>query len=352
MKLDPDSMSIISADVKTFGSVEAVKFNPDKHLVFCKPDAVYTWTSLGFSKEYGVSSFCVAEPFQLFSPEAIEEMRKEVLDPETLENFSYSDNNTHMSMRGFAAERAPFTFEAWKHPRTTEILSEVAGIDLTVRIDYELGHVNFGIKSGKSLTAVQAPGESIPDGLTIESNEVIGWHKDSYPFSATLMLSDSTEMFDGELVVQLESGKLHKLQQAQTGCVVLIQGRHLLHTGLRAHGPRVRMTMVTPLWPSSSFVQDDSFLTYVRAISDTTKLYSQYAEYRLKMLADRIEAQRQTIRDQQQTRLDTRALKAFITDQVSFLQQTNDELLEEDQIDNWGYKRGICAPEALSKIRA
>lgn len=333
-------------------AVKAVKFDPVKHLVLRKPDAVYTWTSLGFSKDYGVSSFCAAEPFQLFSSEAIEEMRKEVLDPETLEKFCYSDDNTAMSMRGFAAERAPFTFDAWKHPRTMEILSEVAGIDLTVHIDYELGHVNFGIKSGKPLTAVQAPGESIEKSLTIESNEVIGWHKDSYPFSATLMLSDSTDMAGGELVVQLESGKLHKLQPAQTGCVVLIQGRHLLHTGLRAHGPHVRMTMVTPLWPSSSFVRDDSFLTYVRAISDTSRLYSQYAEYRLKMLADRLQEQRRAIREQQQTRLDTLALKAFITEQISFLQQTNAELLEEDQIDSWGYKRGIAAPEVLSKIRA
>ncbi|KAK1974017.1 hypothetical protein LZ30DRAFT_641053 [Colletotrichum cereale] len=255
-------------------------FDPNKHLTFRKPSTVYTWTSLGFSRDRGTSSFCAAEPFQLFSSEAIQLMRNEVLNQETLEKFCYSDNNTPMSMRGFAAERAPFTFGAWTHSRTLELLSEVAGVDLTVRIDYELGHVNFGIESGKVLTAVQAPGEILKNGPTAENTEVVGWHKDSYPFSATLMLSDSTDMYGGELVVQLEGGKSHKLQVAETGCVVLIQGRHLLHTGLRARGPRVRMTMVTPLWPSSSFLDYETFLTYVRAISDTSKLYSQYADYR------------------------------------------------------------------------
>ncbi|KAI3390336.1 hypothetical protein diail_10017 [Diaporthe ilicicola] len=345
-------MSTLTAAKGPSSIVNAVKFDPDKHLVFRKPDAVYTWTSLGFSKNYGASSFCAAEPFQLFSTEAIELMRNEVLDQETLEKFCYSDNNTAMSIRGYAAESAPFTFDAWKHPQTLEILSDVAGVDLTVRMDYELGHVNFGIKSGKVSTAVQAPGESLENGLKVNNTEVVGWHKDSYPFSATLMLSDSTDMIVGELAVQLEGGKLHKLQMAKTGCVVLLQGRYLLHTGLRAHGPRVRMTMVTPLWPSSSFFHDETWLTYVRAISDTSKLYSQYADYRLKMLADRIEAQRQVIREQQQTKLDTRALKAFIEQQINFLQQTNVELLEEDQIDRWGYKLGIPAPQLLPKIRA
>lgn len=49
--------------------------------------------------------------------------------------------------------------------------------------------------------------------------------------------------------------------------------------------------------------------------------------------------------------LDTQALEAFITQQVSCLQKTNAKLLEEDQIDSWGYKRGTAAPEVASKFQ-
>lgn len=71
------------------------------------------------------------------------------------------------------------------------------------------------------------------------------------------------------------------------------------------------MTIVTPLWLSSSFVRDESHSRPV----------------------------------------DTRELEAFITQTVSFLQKTNAKLIEEDQIDSWEYKRGIALPEVLSKIQ-
>ena len=327
-------------------SEKLIEFDPDQHLCFQKPDVVYTWADLGFHKDEGVSSFCAAEPFPLFSPTAISEMRKEVLQPQVLNNYSYSDNNTAMSVRGYAAAHAPFTSAAWKHPRTLEALSDIAGVDLVVKIELELGHVNFGVRSSQKRTAVQAPDES-ESRNSDDTGGIIGWHKDSYPFSCTLMLSDSKDMKGGEIVVERADGRLHKIRQCQTGSVVFLQGRHLVHTGLKVDGPNVRMTMVCPLWPASPFLPDDTFLTYTRAISDTSELYGQYADYRFGMLIDRLLSRRQQDLERRRSgaKLDTTGLKRFIQEQSEFLVQMQKEILEEEKTDTWGYKRGNELPQ-------
>ena len=45
------------------------------------------------------------------------------------------------------ARHAPFVYEAWRDPKTLEILSEVAGVDLVPVMDYEIGHVNLTEKT-------------------------------------------------------------------------------------------------------------------------------------------------------------------------------------------------------------
>lgn len=341
-------------------SDRTVVFEPDKHLCFREPDLVYTWADLGFDEDTGVSSFCAAEPFPLFSADAISEMRKEVLQPHVLNNYSYSDDNTAMSMRGYASAYAPFTSAAWKHPRTLEILSEIAGVELAVKIELELGHVNFGVKSAQKLASIQAPDETSPYGIDSEmssssSNEmgkILGWHKDSYPFSCTLMLSDTTGAIGGELVMERADGKLQKLRQCNTGSVVFIQGRHVAHTALRSDGPEVRMTMVCPMWPSSPFVRDDTFLTYTRTISNTSELYGQYFEYRFGMLIERLLSRRaQSFDDRRKgAKLSTVELKAFIREQIAFLSEMQNEIVEENKIENWGFKRGVPCPEIVYSI--
>ncbi|GKU21962.1 unnamed protein product [Fusarium langsethiae] len=333
-----------------------VKFEPDKHLCFEKPDLVYTWADLGFHGDISVSSFCAADPFPLFSADAISEMRKEALQVHVLSDYSYSDDNTAMSMRGYAAAHAPFTSAAWKHPRTLQILSEIAGVELAVKLELELGHVNFGAKSPQKLASIQAPDETLPytyesDDTSIKSDDLgktLGWHKDSYPFSCTLMLSNTKRVTGGQIVMALADGRLQKLRQCETGSVVFIQGRHLFHTALRSEGPEVRMTMVCPMWPASPFVQDDTFLTYTRTISDTS-----YIEYRFNMLIERLRShqeQNREVRDRG-AKLVTKELKGFIHDQITFLSQMQNEIVEEDKIEAWGLKPGVPHPDAVFSIK-
>jgi hypothetical protein len=83
---------------------EKVAFCADNHLNFTSPPKVFTMKELGFPENKGVSPVAVSEPFQLFTPEAIQQMRAEVLSKQVWENCQYSSNLSQCQLRGFAPE--------------------------------------------------------------------------------------------------------------------------------------------------------------------------------------------------------------------------------------------------------
>lgn len=83
---------------------EKVAFSPEDHLNFTSPSKVFTMRDLGLPENTGVSRVAVSEPFQLFTPEAIQRMRAEVLSTQVWENCQYSSNLSQCQLRGFAPE--------------------------------------------------------------------------------------------------------------------------------------------------------------------------------------------------------------------------------------------------------
>lgn len=81
-----------------------VAFQPSRHLNYTPPSKVYTMNELGYPDSRGVSPVGVSEPFPLFSGEAIEQMRKEVLSDEVTTKFGHSSDLAQCQLRGFAAE--------------------------------------------------------------------------------------------------------------------------------------------------------------------------------------------------------------------------------------------------------
>ena len=75
-------------------------------------------------------------------------------------------------------------------------------------------------------------------------------------------------------------------------------------------------------------------MTTVRSISDLPELYSQYAEYRLEILEERVRVQLKVMRKLKQAnrRFDTAAIKAFISEQEEFLAAMNREIVDEDKV--------------------
>ncbi|KAI9839627.1 MAG: hypothetical protein M1819_002253 [Sarea resinae] len=318
-------------------------FDASKHLMYKEHPKVHTMKEIGFPGEVGISPVAVSEPFPLFSPEAIQTMRSEIFSKDVMDNCQYSSNIAACQLRGFAPKYASFVHDAWKSPETLAAISKVAGVDLVPVMDFEIAHINISVKSEKEkeqeLEYVKESRSRMADegiaGCPWEDDKpVVGWHTDSYPFVCVLMLSDCSTMVGGETALVTGTGEVLKVRGPQMGCAVVLQGRYITHQALRALGATERITMVTSFRPRSPLIRDDTVLTTVRPISNLSDLYSEFSEYRLEMLEERIRAQLKDIRDRKRAgkKFDTNATKDFLLKQEKFLAHTNSEMVEEDKV--------------------
>ncbi|KAK3629341.1 hypothetical protein LTR56_018116 [Elasticomyces elasticus] len=316
--------------------LEHVDFTPREHLAFEEPESVLMMTDIGFCEDTGVSPVAVSQPFRLFTPECIQKFRDEVLSEEVLERCSYKSNLAAMQLRGYAPKYAPFTHAAWHDPETLAIVSKIAGVDLIPNMDFEIGHINVSVKSEKQALAEREAVESSTDGSKPweDDKPVVGWHRDSYPFVCVTMLSDCTNMIGGETALKKADGGVLRVRGPGMGCAVVMQGRYITHQALRALGAQERITMVTSFRPKSPFLPDDSVLSTVRGISVLSDLYYEFGTYRLEMLQERIRAQLKSLKDDRAAgkKTDTKALKAFLDEQESFVHRTNSEMVRDEDV--------------------
>ncbi|KAK6072807.1 hypothetical protein SCUP515_07132 [Seiridium cupressi] len=207
-----------------------VDFDPKVHLAFEEPPKVYTMEELGLPVGSGVSPIAVSEPFQLFTEEAVNRMRQEVLSDEVMNNCQYSSNLAHCQLRGFANKLSVdvmLTFYDTILTRNTEtlaIVSKIAGIDLVTEMDLEIAHINLSVKSEeerqKELAAIEERAQFDADegigGCPWEDDDpIVGWHRDSYPFVCVTMLSDCTNMVGGETALRIGNGEIMKVRGPQ-----------------------------------------------------------------------------------------------------------------------------------------
>ncbi|KAL3417862.1 hypothetical protein PVAG01_10872 [Phlyctema vagabunda] len=315
-------------------------FNPSKHIIYDEPTNVLTMEDIGYPANSGVSPVAVSDPFPLFSSEAIDIMRSEVLAPEVIEDYSFSSDLSAQQVRGYAPKHGKFIFEAWKNPSVLSIISKIAGVDLVPVMDYEIGHVNLSSTTKK---AVDENGEEITPND--DDDAIVGWHRDSYPFVCVLMMSDTTNMVGGETALKTADGTVKKVRGPSKGCAVVLQGRYIDHQALRAYGGQERITMVTSFRPRSPRVRDDTVLNTVRPISNLSDLYGQTVEYQLENAEARIRRMLKTVRDSMKAgATDVTAIKSFLDFEVNALNRLNKEIVAEDMV-----KRGslvdVCEAE-------
>jgi hypothetical protein len=91
------------ADENSWRKSMTTHFKPELHLAFVKPKAVCTMESIGLP-DVGVSSIAVSEPFQLFSQEAVDIMRSEVLADKVEEKHLFSSDIATKQLRGYASK--------------------------------------------------------------------------------------------------------------------------------------------------------------------------------------------------------------------------------------------------------
>jgi hypothetical protein len=78
------------------------KFDPTKHITFTPPDKVLLMEDLGYSEDTGISPVAVSNPFQLFSEDAVEQMRAEILSPEVMKECGFQSNIAASQLRGYS----------------------------------------------------------------------------------------------------------------------------------------------------------------------------------------------------------------------------------------------------------
>jgi hypothetical protein len=93
------------ADLKeSLVPLERVPFEAEKHLAYEPPAKIHSMKELGYSEGAGVSPIGVSEPFPLFSAEAIQQMRAEILSDEVWSQYQFTSDLAQCQLRGFASE--------------------------------------------------------------------------------------------------------------------------------------------------------------------------------------------------------------------------------------------------------
>ncbi|KAJ5739054.1 hypothetical protein N7533_011838 [Penicillium manginii] len=301
---------------------EKDSFDASKHLSYIAPSSISTMKEIGLEGQ-GISPNAVTAPFQLFTENAIKQMRAEIFSQPVLDNCQYTSEFVKNTIRGMGSERAPFTCDAWNSPEVLSIISEAAGIELVPAMEYEIAAINISVNN----QTVDVVKDKNPNDDDLPA---FAWHRDSYPFVCVTMLSDCTGMIGGETALKTASGEIRKVRGPAMGTAVVMQGRYIEHQALKAFGGRERISMITSFRAKSPLIRDETVLTSVRPISEVSELYTQFNIYRMEILEERLRARLAHDRRKELAKrpLDTAAARKFLTEQKEFLEATIAELLD------------------------
>ncbi|KAF3796957.1 hypothetical protein GCG54_00005372 [Colletotrichum gloeosporioides] len=300
-------------------------FDPKKHLNYQPPSKIYSMKEIGLDG-HGIAPTAVCEPFPLFTEGAIKQMRAEAFSDKCLKDCRYQSSFIKNMIRGMGHDRAPFIYDAWKSPEVLAKISEIAGVELIPAVDVDIGNVNVSIND-ENENSVQNWRSSDDDTLS-----AVAWHYDSYPFVVVTMLSDCSDMVGGETALRLQDGTIKKVRGPAMGTAVVMQGRYIEHQALKAFGGRERISMVTSFRAKSPFIKDETTLAGVRTTSVLSDLYTQFTDYRLEILEERIRAKRKEERGREVARrpFNITEMRSFLEDQIKLLQGTLDEVYALD----------------------
>lgn len=323
--------SLSSSIINSFSLKSPIEFDPLIHLTYyangSRAQKLYdqtrrlTMEQLGLNhkqqqqqQSQQISDIGVSDPFQLFTDEAITIMRQEVLQRDTFMKYArYSYNSTSgmdCVVRGFVKDgdeiNCPFTYQAWTHCKTMELVSKMAGVELEIVMDYEIAHTNISMKLNDMVEEERIKHqrqlidqESATSTTTNGGDDipaVVGWHYDSYPFVCVLMLSDTTNMIGGETSLRMGSGhngKVAIVPSPTKGSANVLQGRLIEHIAPSPVGMSERITMVTSYRAKSPMMKDTSVLSTVKPEvnygSRYNQFYGEWIDYRIKLMQKKLD---------------------------------------------------------------
>lgn len=291
-----------------------VKFDPDIHLA-SKPEdlkslKVYTLQELGIHDEpRAVNDFALADPFPIFTEEAVKIMRKEIFQKDVFLKFArqanLSTSGLDVQLGGFSDRSCRFLFEANSHPRTLELYEAVIGFPVTNMFDYEVAHINLGLKSKQQAEIEKDQAEEIKEktrkflsGDDSSVDAVVSWHMDSNPYTAVIMLSPTDEMVGGETALTKGNGEIITAKQIPRGWCGLIQAGAIRHLALLPFCVTERCAVANAIVPLDPLMKDVNVITSIKPSvlhrSRYNEFYPEWVAYRMKTLMARLDHLRST----------------------------------------------------------
>ena len=80
-----------------------VEFDAARHLCFEGPKKTYSMKEWGY-EGHGISPIAASDPFPLFTNEAVQQIRREILSKPVLDNYQYESTFCSNQVRGYTQE--------------------------------------------------------------------------------------------------------------------------------------------------------------------------------------------------------------------------------------------------------
>ena len=84
-------------------AIPKVDFDAKRHVAFQMPARTYMMAEWGL-EDQGVSPIAASDPFPLFSPEAVQQARREIFSEDVLKSCQFASTFTKNMVRGYSQE--------------------------------------------------------------------------------------------------------------------------------------------------------------------------------------------------------------------------------------------------------
>ncbi len=115
------------------------------------------------------SEIAATVPFPILSREGVRACRRALFSPDVIHQCACSPMPGTLILRN-AAEHSSFINDFWTHPATMQIVSDAAGVPLSIVMRTEIGHTNIQT-AGSSLDEMIAELNVEPDDTIIPLTE-------------------------------------------------------------------------------------------------------------------------------------------------------------------------------------
>lgn len=309
--------ALVSDLEKKIGFKKDQPFDPDIHLIFSDEAFLktekHTLAELGINKTHcpHITDLAGTQPFPLFSEEAIDIMKWEIFhDPEFLKEFGRVSvfgkdiSRLDFQISGFV-HKTRFIREAWRHPKTMEIMHKIAGIKLKIPHVFSEGLVNASlvhindrdkkVDSKKELIELKRQ----QDNSSSEIPSTLYWHYDSPPFVLVLMLSAPECMVGGETAIKTGNESIFRIPNPKVGYATFLQGRVVKHIATKPLNSCDRISYVVSFIPEDINVPDTTVCTSEKPSAAPTytndKFYPNWVNYRFERLEKRMQKFRESV---------------------------------------------------------